>query len=78
VITKDQIIPAADVTEDKTIPSHWPPMINQTPSIIRESGLDKAVHSLAANTGYLCDNLNLQATEKAGFHLLLCIQKSQW
>ena len=76
MVTEDQIVIAPAVTQDENDLYQLEPMLQQTRSCLRESGLDPAVETVAADAGYFRDDLNIEALEKDGPQLLICTQKS--
>ena len=74
--TKDQIIVSADVTQDENDLYQLEPMLENTESTLRESGIKEKVKALAADAGYFREDLDIKTIEEKGPELLLCTKKS--
>ncbi|MCP4343114.1 MAG: transposase [Desulfobulbaceae bacterium] len=74
--SEDQIIVSADVTQDENDLYQLEPMLEQTTSTLRDSGVDENVEALAADAGYFREDLAIGDIEKDGPVLLVCTKKS--
>ncbi|MCP4364737.1 MAG: transposase, partial [Planctomycetes bacterium] len=70
--SEDQIIVSADVTQDENDLYQLEPMLEQTTSTLRDSGVDGNVEALAADAGYFREDLAIGEIEKDGPLLLIC------
>ena len=76
VCTEEQIIVSADVTQEENDLYQLEPMLEQTTTTLRESGVEKTVDVLAADAGYFREDLIVKEIEKDGPELLICTKKS--
>lgn len=75
VVTKDQIILGAEVTQEENDLHQLEPMIDETRKTISEAGIDESINTCAADTGYWRDDLPLETLEGEGLKLLIAVQK---
>jgi transposase len=75
VVSKDQIILGAEVTQDENDLHQLEPMIQETKESLKESCIDKCIDTCAADTGYWRDDLPVETIEAEGPMLLIAVQK---
>ncbi len=75
VVTKDQIIVGADVTQEENDLHQLEPMIEEIQKSLNESGIDKSIGTCTADTGYWRDDLPVKSIEADGPELFIAIQK---
>ena len=75
VVTEDQIIVSVAVTQEENDLHQLEPMIEETKRTIDEAGIDKPIGSMAADTGYWRDDLDVGAMEEEGPELVIATQK---
>ncbi|NTV43138.1 MAG: IS1182 family transposase [Syntrophobacteraceae bacterium] len=75
VVTEDQIIVSVAVTQEENDLHQLEPMIEETRRTIDEAGIDKPIGSMAADTGYWRDDLDVGAMEEEGPELVIATQK---
>ncbi len=75
VVTEDQIIVSAVVTQDENDLHQLEPMIEETRRTIEEAGIEKPIGALGADAGYWRDDLDVVAIEKEGPELVIATKK---
>ena len=75
VVSKDQIILGAEVTQEENDLHQLEPMIQETQKSLKESGIDKHIGTCTADTGYWRDDLPLKSIEANGPELFIAVQK---
>jgi len=75
VVTQDQIIICAAVTQDENDLHQLEPMIEETKRTVEEAQIQEPMGALAADTGYWRDDLDVQAIEKEGPELVIATKK---
>lgn len=75
VVTQDQIIICAAVTQDENDLHQLEPMIEETKRTVEEAQIQEPMGALAADTGYWRDDLDVQAIEKEGPELVMATKK---
>ncbi len=75
VATQDQIILAAQVTQEENDLYQLEPMIKAANQSIAEAGIENKINTCTADTGYWRDDLPVEQIEKDGPELLIAIQK---
>jgi hypothetical protein len=74
-VSKDQIIPAAEVTQEENDLYQLEPMIQETKATISEAGIDDPIETSTADTGYWRDEFGVEAIEREGVKLHIAVQK---
>jgi transposase len=75
VVSKEQIILGAEVTQDENDLYQLEPMIQETKTSLEEAGIEKKIDACIADTGYWRDALPVESIEADGLKLLIAIQK---
>lgn len=75
VVSKDQIILGAEVTQEENDLYQLEPMIHETQESLDGAGIEKEIHTCTADTGYWRDDLPIASIEADGPQLLIAIQK---
>ena len=75
VVSKEQIILGAEVTQEKNDLYQLEPMIYETQESLDGAGIEKDVHTCTADTGHWRDDLPVASIEADGPQLLIAIQK---
>lgn len=71
VVTEDQIIVAAQVTQEENDLHQLEPMLEEVEERLLEAGVEESVKALAADAGYWRDNLDVPEIEKEGTKLFI-------
>ena len=74
VVTEDQIIIAADVTQEENDKKQLHPMLQQAKAELKKAGVGKGIRTLLADAGYWSEK-NIQAAEEDGPELLIATAK---
>lgn len=75
VVTGDQIIVSIAVTQEENDLHQLEPMVEETRRTCDEAGIDKPMGSMAADTGYWRDDLDVRAMEAEGPELVIATRK---
>ncbi|MEM5786071.1 MAG: transposase [Syntrophobacteraceae bacterium] len=75
VVSKDQIILRAEATQEENDLHQLEPMIQETKTSLKESGIDKNINTCTADTGYWRDDLSVGSIEREGPELFIAVQK---
>jgi transposase len=75
VVSKEQIIVGADVTQEENDLYQLEPMIHQTKESLDGAGIEKGIDTCTADTGYWRDDLPVESIEAEGMKLLIAVQK---
>jgi len=75
VVSKDQIILGAEVTQEENDLYQLEPMIQETKANLDEAGVKKNIGSCTADTGYWRDDLPVESIEANGPKLLIAVKK---
>jgi transposase len=75
VVSKDQIILGAEVTQEENDLHQLEPMIHETRQSLDGAGIDKGIDTCTADTGYWRDDLPVESIEANGPELLIAVQK---
>jgi transposase len=75
VVSKEQIILAAEVTQEENDLYQLEPMIHETKESLAGAGIEKGIGTCTADTGYWRDDLPVESIEAEGPKLLIAIQK---
>jgi transposase len=75
VVSKEQIILGAEVTQEENDLYQLEPMIHETQESLDGAGIEKLIHTCTADTGYWRDDLPIASIEADGPQLLIAIQK---
>ncbi len=76
VVSKEQIIVGADVTQEENDLYQLEPMIHETKESLDEAGIEKGIDTCTADTGYWRDDLPVKSIEAEGPKLLIAVQKA--
>lgn len=76
VCTENQIIISADVSQKENDFHQLEPMLKQTFTNLKRSGINKKIETLSADAGFFRENLDIKNIEKSGPKLLLCTKNS--
>ncbi|MEO8340245.1 MAG: hypothetical protein ABI604_11090 [Nitrospirota bacterium] len=74
MVTEDQIIVAAEVTQEENDIKQWHPMLEQAPANLKAIAYPQAVGTALAAAGY-CSEANLTAADPAGPEWLIATNK---
>ena len=75
VVSKEQIIVGADVTQEENDLYQLEPMIHETKESLDGAGIEKGIDTCTADTGYWRDDLPVKSIEAEGPKLLIAVQK---
>ena len=75
VVSKEQIIVGADVTQEENDLYQLEPMIHETKEGLDGAGIEKSIDTCTADTGYCRDDLPVKSIEAEGPKLLIAVQK---
>lgn len=75
VVSKDQIILGAEVTQEENDLYQLEPMIQETKANLDEAGVTKNIGSCTADNGYWRDDLPIKSIEANGPELFIAVQK---
>jgi len=75
VVSKEQIIVGADVTQEENDLYQLEPMIHETKESLDGAGIEKGIDTCTADTGYWRDDLPVKSIEAGGPKLLIAVQK---
>ena len=75
VVSKDQIILGAEVTQEENDLYQLEPMIQETKESLEEAGINNSIDTCTADTGYWRDDLPVQSMEAEGPTLLIAVQR---
>jgi transposase len=75
VVSKDQIILGAEVTQDENDLHQLEPMLQETKDSIEEAGIEKKIGACMADTGYWRDDLPVESIEADGPRVFIAVQK---
>ncbi len=75
VVSKEQIIVGADVTQEENDLYQLEPMIHETRDSLDGAGIRKGIDTFTADTGYWRDDLPVKSIEAEGPKLLVAVQK---
>ena len=75
VVSKDQIILGAEVTQEENDLHQLEPMIQETKSSLDDAGVTKNIGSCTADNGYWRDDLPIKSIEASGPELFIAVQK---
>jgi transposase len=75
VVSKDQIILGAEVTQDENDLHQLEPMLQEAKASLEEAGIEKNMDACMADTGYWRDDLPVESIEADGPKLFIAVQK---
>lgn len=75
VVSKDQIILGAEVSQEENDLYQLEPMIQETKANLDEAGVTKNIGSCTADNGYWRDDLPIKSVEANGPELFIAVQK---
>jgi transposase len=75
VVSKEQIILGAEVTQEENDLYQLEPMIQETKESLDGAGIAENIDTCAADTGYWRDDLPIESIEADGPELLIAVQK---
>ena len=76
VVSKDQIILGAEVTQEENDLHQLEPMIRETQESLDAAGIEKDIDTCTADTGYWRDDLSVKSIEANGPELFIAVQKN--
>jgi hypothetical protein len=75
VVSKEQIILGAEVTQEENDLYQLEPMIHETQESLDGAGIEKSIDTCTADTGYWRDDLPIESIEADGPQLFVAVQK---
>lgn len=75
VVTRDQIIVGAEITQDENDLHQLEPMVRETQESLDAAGVEENMGSCMADTGYWRDDLPIKEIETAGPELVIALKK---
>ncbi|MGA2403925.1 MAG: transposase [Syntrophobacteraceae bacterium] len=75
VVSKEQIIVGADVTQEENDLYQLEPMIHETKESLDGAGIEKGIDTCTADTWYWRDDLPIESIEADGPQLFIAVQK---
>jgi hypothetical protein len=75
VVSKEQIILGAEVTQEENDLYQLEPMIHETQQSLDGAGIEKDIDTCTADAGYWRDDLPIESIEADGPQLLIAVQK---
>lgn len=75
VVSKDQVIPGAEITREENDLHQLEPMLRETKTSLDEAGIKKNIGSCTTDNGYWRDDLPIQSIEANGPGLFIAVPK---